>query len=97
MSSFKILKGISHLTSGFQCALLVSPRAPREIHCWGVNDQGWAIAAMILWKNMGYQQKRRSSSKDVVGDRSDPMAKWILFRNDLGFLIVASCSHLFLR
>ena len=25
---------------GFQCALFEFPRAPREVHCWGVNDQG---------------------------------------------------------
>ncbi|CAL1138791.1 unnamed protein product, partial [Cladocopium goreaui] len=24
----------------FQCALLATPRAPREVHCWGVNDRG---------------------------------------------------------
>ena len=28
------------LCRGFQCALFEFPRAPREVHCWGVNDQG---------------------------------------------------------
>lgn len=30
------------LCRGFQCALFEFPRAPREVHCWGVNDQGTA-------------------------------------------------------
>lgn len=30
------------LCPGFQCALFEFPRAPREVHCWGVNDQGTA-------------------------------------------------------
>ena len=48
--------------SGFQCALLATPRAPREVHCWGVNDRG---AQPGQEKMSGYLEDHPTNRKQV--------------------------------